>query len=210
VPRQDVSIHDAPLSKRELQDAALVAARAFHTDPFFEYLSPMAVARARGLALYFASLLRHLGPTARILTGRRDGAVIGIGAWIPPEGYPFTASLQLAQTLGALRALYRVPPSIVRGLRYLTAIETAHPKEPLWYLQLLACDAQHQGTGVGTALVEGVLAECDRDGIASYLETQKEANLAYYGRFGYEVAATLNPVRDGPPLWTLRREPRQR
>jgi GNAT superfamily N-acetyltransferase len=208
VERSDVSIHDGPLSTREAQDAALVAARAFHTDPFFAFLSPKALPRARGLALYNHALLRSLPSTAKLLTARRDGRIVGVGAWVPPGAYPYALSVQLRQSLGALRALYRVPPSLVTGTRYLAAIDKAHPKEPLWYLQLLVCDPEHQRTGVGAALQEEVLARCDADGVGAYLETQKEDNLAYYRRFGYEVVTTLTPVRDGPPLWAMRREPR--
>jgi GNAT superfamily N-acetyltransferase len=208
VAARDVSVHDAPLTKLELQDAALVSAHAFHTDPFFEFLSPRAIPRARGLVLWSHSICAHLGPTGSLLTARRDGRIVGVGAWVPPGGYPYPASTQLAQTLGALHALYRIPSAMVKGLRYLTAIEKAHPKEDLWYLQLLACAPEHQRTGVGAALLHGTLARADDEGVPAYLETQNEDNLAYYARFGFEVATTLSPVRGGPPLWALRREPR--
>jgi GNAT superfamily N-acetyltransferase len=205
----DVSIHDEPLTRREYQEAAVVAARAFHTDPFFEFLTRNAVARSRGLDLYLLAVCRHLGHKGRLLTARRGGRIVGVAAWVAPGGYPYPVATQLGQGLGALRALSRVPPALVTGARYLLAIEKAHPKhEELWYLQLLACDPEHQRQGVGGALLEGVLGECDRDGIASYLETQKEDNLAYYRRFGYELSETLTPVKHGPPLWTMRREPR--
>jgi ribosomal protein S18 acetylase RimI-like enzyme len=204
----DVLVSDAPLGRREVEDVALVAARAFHTDPFFAFLSPGAVLRARGLALYFRTTTRHLGPTARVLTARREGQIVGVAGWVAPGGYPYPVREQLFQALGTLRALAPRPPALVDGARYLQAIERAHPKEPHWYLQLLACDPEHQRSGVGSALLDGTLAQCDREGISAYLETQKEDNLAYYRRFGFEVEEELRPVRDGPPLWTMRREAR--
>jgi GNAT superfamily N-acetyltransferase len=205
--RQDVSVHDARLTALECQEAALVAARAFHTDPFFEYLAPKAMPRARGLALWCNSICAHLPPGGRLLTARREGRIVGVGAWIPPGAYPFPAATQVAQTLGALRAMYRTPSAVPKGLRYLTAMDKAHPKEQLWYLQLLACEPEHQRTGVGAALMEGVLEQCDTEGVASYLETQNDDNLPYYRRHGYEVVTTLTPVRGGPALWAMRREP---
>jgi GNAT superfamily N-acetyltransferase len=204
----DVSITDAPLTRREVDEAAVVAARAFQTDPFFEYLSPGSVARARGLALYCHTLCAHLAPSSRLLTARRDGRIVGVGLWVPPGAFPFPLPLQLRQTLGALRALYRVPPSIPKGMRYLLAMEKAHPKEPLWYLQLLVTDPEHQRQGVGAALQREVLETCDREGLSAYLETQKEDNLVYYRRFGYEVVGELAPIRGGPQLWRLQRTPR--
>ncbi len=206
--RRDLSVHDTPLTKLELQDAALVSAHAFHTDPFFEFLAPRAIPRSQGLVIWSHSICSHLGPKGTLLTARREGRIVGVGAWVPPGGYPYPASTQVAQTLGALHALYRIPTALVKGLRYLTAIEKAHPKEDLWYLQLLACAPEHQRTGVGAALMEGTLARADGDGVAAYLETQNEDNLAYYARFGFEVVNILSPVRAGPPLWALRREPR--
>ena len=52
-----------------------------------------------------------------------------------------------------------------------------------------ASDPAHQGTGIGTALLEPVLATCDRDGVPAYLESSKEANVPYYERFGWKVTA---------------------
>jgi GNAT superfamily N-acetyltransferase len=208
VPLADVTIHDEPLTRREYQEAAVVAARAFHTDPFFEYMTPNAVARSRGLDLYMLGVCRNLGSEGRLLTARRGGRIVGVAAWIPPGGYPYPVRTQLGQGLGALRGLSRVPSALVTGVRYLVAIEKAHPKEELWYLQLLVTDPEHQRQGIGGSLLEGVLSECDRDGVAAYLETQKQDNVVYYRRFGFELAETLSPVSDGPSLWTMRREPR--
>ncbi|MHB1854141.1 MAG: GNAT family N-acetyltransferase, partial [Acidimicrobiales bacterium] len=78
----------------------------------------------------------------------------------------------------------------------------------MWYLQLLAVDPSVQRGGIGGTLQGQVYPQADRDGLVSYLETQKEANLAYYRRFGYELDRELHPVKNGPPLWTMRREPR--
>ena len=204
----EIEISDAPLSKREMQDVALVSARAFHTDPFFAYLSPGAMLRSRGLNRFGLTTAQHLGPKGLLLTARREGAIVGVGGWVAPGGYPYPAREQVLQTVGALRALYPQPPSLLKGLKYLTAVEKAHPKEPLWYLQLLCCDPEHQRSGVGAALQQQVLARCDTDGVGAYLETQNEDNLAYYGRFGWELVDTLRPQRDGPSIWTMRREPR--
>ncbi|HLK45459.1 MAG TPA: GNAT family N-acetyltransferase, partial [Acidimicrobiales bacterium] len=178
MPASDFTITAAPLTRAELHEAAAVSARAFHTDPFFEFLAPKAVPRARGLALYSLALCANLGPRARLLTARVDGRVVGVGAWLPPGAYPYRLRDQVAQGLGTLRALYRVPASITKGARYLLAIEKAHPKDELWYLQLLVCDPEHQRKGIGAALQAEVLETCDREGLPAYLETQKESNLA--------------------------------
>ncbi|HUD69937.1 MAG TPA: GNAT family N-acetyltransferase [Acidimicrobiales bacterium] len=205
---QDVEISNAALSKREKEDVALVSARAFHSDPFFAFLSPGALRRSRGLNRFGLTTAQHLGPKGLLLTARRGGKIVGVGGWVAPGGYPYPVRDQVLQTVGALRALYPSPTSLLKGLKYLTAVEKAHPKEHLWYLQLLCCDPEHQRSGVGGALQGEVLRRCDAEGIGAYLETQNEDNLAYYRRFGWELVDTLRPLSDGPPIWTMRREPR--
>jgi GNAT superfamily N-acetyltransferase len=194
---------------RDLQDAAVVAARAFHDDPFFEYLDPRPITRARGLVIFWRATLAALGPTA-VLTGARrsDGRLVGVAAVVPPGGYPLTAAGQARQMVGAFRAMIVRPPALRDGLRYLLAIDKAHPKEPVSYLLLLVVDPSAQRRGLGARLQEGMLTTADRDGLDCYLETQKQENLAYYRRFGYEVADELRPVKAGPSLWTMRRPAR--
>jgi GNAT superfamily N-acetyltransferase len=126
---------------------------------------------------------------------------------VAPGGYPPSARAQIRQSLGALRALAPRPPALVAGTRYLTAIDKAHPRDDHWYLELLVVDPSVQRLGVGALLQGPLLADADRTGLDCYLETQNEANLAYYRRFGYDVAEVLRPVAGGPPLWTMRRPP---
>jgi ribosomal protein S18 acetylase RimI-like enzyme len=82
-----------------------------------------------------------------------------------------------------------------------------HPHEPHWYLAVLGTDPSFQRTGAGTALLDPVLARIDAEGLPAYLETQKEANLAWYGRFGFELVERVD-VRACPPIWTMRRAER--
>lgn len=205
-PRVDL----APLHPkgRELSDAALVAARAFHNDPFFEYLDPDGVTRARGLALFWRASIVAASTAAGVrMTGARDrdGRLVGLSVVLPPGGYPFPALSQARQLAGALRAMIIKPPALVRGTRYLFAIEKAHPKDRLWYLFLLVVDPAVQRGGIGTLLQQEMLEQADAEGLDCYLETQKQENVAYYRRFGYEVDQELRPVPSGPPLFTMRR-----
>lgn len=206
--RVEVTVEPLPRRRRELDEAGAVAARAFQFDPFFEFLSPRPLLRARGLGLYWRAVLASVGPEAH-LDGARDGTgrLAGVAAWIPPGAYPPPVRNQLRQSLGALRALAPRPPALVAGTKYLLAIDKAHPRDDHWYLELLVVDPSVQRLGVGGLLQRPMLEEADRSGLPCYLETQNEANLAYYRRFGYEVVEVLRPVAGGPPLWTMRRPP---
>lgn len=193
----------------ELNDAAAVATRAFQFDPFFVHLTKRPLLRARGLGIFIRSTLASLGERAEVDGARQpDGRLIGVAAWLKPGGYPLPISAQLHQSAGAFWAMWPVPRSLVEGTKYLLAIDKVHPREPLWYLNLLVADPSAQRSGVGTKLQETVLERADAEGLPAYLETQNPDNVPYYGRFGYEVVHEARPVPNGPPLWTLRREPR--
>lgn len=206
--RLTTDIEIRPLSTRgpELEEAAMVGARAFYHDPFFEFLEPHPVRRARALALFTRAILAATDGAGQVTGARHpDGRLAGVCAWLPPGTYPRPAASQVRQMLGTLRAMALRPAALSIGLRYLLAIEKAHPKEPVWYLLLLVVDPSVQRSGIGGRLQEEGLAAADRDGLDCYLETQKLENVAYYRRTGYDVDQELHPVAGGPPLWTMRR-----
>ncbi len=51
-----------------------------------------------------------------------------------------------------------------------------------------------------------MLERCDAEGLPSYLETQRRANIPYYERFGFSLKGEVTAL-DSPPLWLLWREP---
>ncbi len=203
-----IAVERLTLDRATLDAAAAVATEAFADDPFFCFLSPGERVRRRGLRIYFRAAVAYLGDRGLVLGARQDGRLVGVAAFIRPDGYPLPIGVQLRQAAASFRALAVRPPALVAGSKYLLAMDKAHPRERIWYLELLAVDPSAQRRGHGGALQEEVYAEADRDQLASYLETQKEENLAYYRRFGYDVTGELRPVKNGPPLWTMRREPR--
>ena len=194
----------------DLQDAALVAARAFHDDPFFEYLDPNAVTRARGLAIFWRSTIAAAAPKAKLTAARRagDGRLVGLSAVVAPGDWPLSVAGQVRQLGGAFRAMVIRPRALARGTRYLLSMEAAHPKDQLWYLLLLVVDPSAQRSGIGGMLQAEMLRRADEDGLDCYLETQKRDNVAYYGRFGYDLERELKPVAGGPPLFLMRRAPK--
>ena len=86
-------------------------------------------------------------------------------------------------------------------------IERHHPHDPHLYLGVLGVDPARQGSGVGSALLVPGLELCDREGLAAYLETGRERNLAFYGRHGFRVTESIR-LPAGPQVWLMRRDPR--
>jgi ribosomal protein S18 acetylase RimI-like enzyme len=82
-----------------------------------------------------------------------------------------------------------------------------HPKEPHWYLPMIGVEPTQQGKGHGSALMQHVLAQCDRDRLPAYLEASKPANVPFYERHGFEVISTIQ-VGASPPIFPMVRYPR--
>ena len=63
-----------------------------------------------------------------------------------------------------------------------------------WYLYNLSVRKDAQGKGIATKLLLPVLDFCDDEKMVTYLETNKESNVAMYERFGFELKeSTLIP-----------------
>jgi GNAT superfamily N-acetyltransferase len=141
-----------------------------------------------------------------IWVARVGSKVAAVAVWLPPGGYPRGA---WRETLGILRDMRSVPRLGSRlrvSIRLQNALQRAHHRvnEPHWYLSLLGADPAFQRSGAGTALLAPILDRCDTDGLPAFLETQKEENVPWYHRFGFEVVEELK-VSGCPSMWTMRR-----
>jgi ribosomal protein S18 acetylase RimI-like enzyme len=202
-------LDEGPLSRRDRHAAAGVATRAFLDDAYFAYLLPGAKFRAHALPILFSGQIGHLGNHGRIVVVRDDGdRVVGVAVWLATGGFPLSIGVQIAQIPSSLRALYSRPHSLTVGGLYLRELLNVHPKEPHWYLMLLAVEPTLQRSGVGAMLMEDGIAHIEAERVGAYLETQKIDNLAYYRRFGFELRETLHPAADGPAYYTMWRPAR--
>jgi predicted N-acetyltransferase YhbS len=80
------------------------------------------------------------------------------------------------------------------------------PDVPHWHLGPVAVDTHLQGRGVGSNLMRVFCAKMDAAEEDAYLETDKEINLPFYERFGFEVVGTEKVL--GVPNWFMIRRAR--
>lgn len=73
---------------------------------------------------------------------------------------------------------------------------------------MLGTDPDHQGKGIGSALVSHVTDKADAEGMPCYLESSKESNVPFYVCHGFEVTEELSLPANGPKVWGMWREPR--
>ena len=181
-----------------------MAAAAFDDDPFTLFLYPDS-SRRRGYLWGIAAGLRTALPLGATYTTPAPG-IEGVAALYPPGRYPRPWWVEAWQLRAAL---LRVPlGTILRAMRVADAVRRVHPKEPHWYLDTLAVRPDRQRQGVGSFLIAPTLERADADALPVYLETTKEANLAYYRRFGFEVLEELTFAGGELKVWTMLRPPR--
>jgi GNAT superfamily N-acetyltransferase len=197
------------MSRDDTVSATISAARAFYDDPVLGWFQPRLLRQQRSFHRPFGAVIGDALQDGEAWVATVEGRVRGVAAWLPPGSYPRSIRRDLRVAIRSLPAF--LPPSrhALGGVRLVATIERAHPNEPHWYLALLAVDPLLQGRGLGTALLQPVLARADDDGLLAYLETQKPENVPWYARSGFTVTETFQ-VGPFPPVWGLRREPARR
>ena len=200
------------LASSRALDALPLLVRAFDEDPLFRFFAPEKETRARFVGEVMRTNLEMTAPRghARVV---EDPVLRAACLWVPPGGQPKAASVAsiraaaVARTLARWARHGREAARIGDALRVATLMEEAHPKEPHYYLQVLAVDPPWHGRGLGSAMLREIAREADRDGVPAVLETAKALNVALYRRHGFEVVRETR-VASSPPLWTMLRAPR--
>lgn len=134
-----------------------------------------------------------------------DGA--GIAVWVPPD------AREEHETIGP------APPGAEaeilgdhaeRHAAFWGWVESHVPEEPLSYLSHVGVVPERQGEGLGSALMRDGLARADSQGVATWLETSKARNAAYYEGFDFRTVVDEDAPGGGPHIWFMRRDPDRR
>lgn len=171
--------------------------RAFANDPLMRWIVPDDEQYDAGLgeAIQRLFMVMWLG-AGEIWT--TDDAV-ALAAWSPPEPQ-FDDDLR-AQ-IGVIRDGF--PADMLERLASLGPMLREHrPKEPHWYLNILATHPDWQRQGLGAAVMQPIRERCDADGLGQYLETATEEDIAYYRSRGFVVTArwTLDGSVEMAGMW---------
>lgn len=108
-----------------------------------------------------------------------------VALWLPPGVEPDEAAMAaiMAQTLR---------PEIADDVApVLQEMARCHPREPHWYLPLIAADPNWIGQGLGTLLMQHAVRRCDEEGIAAYLESSNPRNISLYERHGFRIVGEI-------------------
>jgi GNAT superfamily N-acetyltransferase len=193
-------------------------ARSFDDDPIWTHIFPDAARRPRRLELMFGPLLeiyiRH--SVAHVAVDRRDDGQsdggnqalpLGAAMWGRPGHWRTSAREILPHLVTFARAFGVKGLGHLRDLQRIEQLHEPYAREPHHYLGVLGTEPTEQGRGVGSALVAHTLARADEEGLGAYLESSKESNVPFYGRFGFEVVGD-HTFRNGPTVYLMWRKPR--
>ena len=197
----------APFTQSMVDTGTSTIARAFMSDPLYEWAFPDAATREQKLAVLHRVLLEYGLRYGQRITQSDDGRCVAI--WVPPG--QSTDLVGLARS-GMLTAPLKIGPRpMARLARADAAIEPIRKQamgdQPHWYLFIAAIDPDLQGRGRGGALLREGLARVDADGLPCFLDTNNEANLSLYEKFGFTTVAQVQVGEDGPQGWGMRRDP---
>jgi ribosomal protein S18 acetylase RimI-like enzyme len=80
---------------------------------------------------------------------------------------------------------------------------------PHYYLWGLAVDPALKRKGIGSALLQPILARADAEKMPIYLETHDEKNVAYYQKTGFQLVKTADLPNSSVSVYCMVREPIQ-
>ena len=133
--------------------------------------------------------------------------VMGVAIWNSPHQHRHGTLTLLRSGLWAAPVRLGIPAWRRRSLGpVLAAIK---PPYLCWYLNGIRVDPSSQRSGLGSALINHMLAQIDDDTQAAFLDTSEPNNLGYYERFGFRVTAESS-LPNGVPVWGMTRQAKTR
>jgi len=196
------------LRGEEIDEAGAVLSRAFDDDPLMSWWEPDLAKQRRWSPWFFTAACRtgHLYGTIHTTPGTIEGAAI----WLS-SGQTGTHVNRIVRSGMVLMPFKMGIGPFRRVMTTLAILEKLHkqnvPPEH-WYLMVLGVEPARQGHGIGSALMQPILAKADGDHVPCYLETQKARNVPLYQRHGFVVLKELDLPDGGPHIWTMRRDAR--
>jgi GNAT superfamily N-acetyltransferase len=147
-------------------DLAALLGRAFTDDPMLVW--PFGADETERITAFFRAFDEQIADLGWLW---EVGPGSGVAAWTPPGNDQVMMDIDrsMRSTLAAAEA---------RHDELWEWIADNFPREPFWYLDHLAVETEHRGTGLGAALIRHGLDFADRDGVPAFLETARPGNVA--------------------------------
>ena len=196
------------LQPPQFDAAAETLTRAFLDDPLWTFLLPTAETRAENLRRLWGGVLRFSRAYGEIYT---TPGTQGVACWIAPGKTRMSLWQQVRTRMALPRAVMSFPRDDRRraltALRLMDRVHRRLAREPHWYLMALGVAPEFQRQGIGGSLLEPVLRKSGQHGLPCYLDTETEANVAFYGKRGFEVVHEAVIPGSALRMWLMVRRP---
>jgi ribosomal protein S18 acetylase RimI-like enzyme len=197
----------AQLEALQIQSASEVLGDAFKDDPVFRKFAFQNEPGRLGTTQWISWLmLRYAHPYSAVYTTAEG--LRGVAIWIPPKQFPLN-DFRLLQKGGYALPFKLRFSKLLRFILLFFKIESCHKAymaQPHWYLMMLGVHPDHQGQGLGSALIQPILHKADRDNIPCYLETSTERAARFYQRHGFKVVKMIDLPQENIHIWAMKRE----
>jgi GNAT superfamily N-acetyltransferase len=201
-----MTLHIAPTTRQDCQQAAKVLGRAFADEPVslavYHKFSPEK--RVRALSVDFSAELKVCLRKGCPVHIEREGQVAAAAIIYPPGTYPLP---WYDQWMFLFKSVWGNGWYDVRKwLRWLEEVDTLHPTEAHYYLEYIGVDPHLQGMGLGSYIMDDLVSKADQAGVGCYLENASPRNLPFYTRFGFQVVKEKEII--GFTTWFMWRKPK--
>lgn len=187
----------------EVPLAAAVLGRGMRDNPLHvAALGSDPTVRERALTGVFGAFLAmEVATKGRVLGAFKDGGLVGVCGMMqpgccqlaPPERVVLLPRLLWHCGFGGTGKL----------LSQFGSWSKLDLAAPHWHLGPVGVERELQGQGVGSLLLREFSRLVDADATAAWLETDKEINVSFYRKHGFEVIA--EEVVNGVPNWFMER-----
>jgi GNAT superfamily N-acetyltransferase len=193
------------LGESDLPAAVGVVARGMRDNPLHvAALGTDANQRINRLTGMFTAALPLVLSKGILLGAFDEATLVGVAGMLAPGRCQPTLMEKLA-----------LAPRIVPGVGFDAAVKVRSwldewarydLRQPHWHLGPVSVDADRQGTGIGTRLMNEYCSRVDATHMIGYLETDKASNVKFYEKFGFETIASAAVL--ATPNWFMKRSAR--
>jgi len=195
------------LNDTHIRPAAEMLARAFHDEPLTIYFLPDYTDRQLHTSQFFQILVRygvHYGEAYATSPNLE-----GVAVWF--RSHKTITSAWRMIRCGAIPVLLRLTSDSIRRFwffnKYASAVRKRHAPRYHWFLSPIGVDPLFQGRGYASTLLRPMLVRMDHEGLACYLDTQSEKNVAIYQHYGFKVVEEFRIPGANFNNWAMLREP---
>jgi len=193
------------LGESDLPAAVGVVARGMRDNPLHvAALGTDANQRINRLTGMFMAALPLVLSKGILLGAFDEATLVGVAGMLAPGRCQPTLMEKLA-----------LAPRIVPGVGFDAAVKVRSwldewarydVRQPHSHLGPVSVDADRQGTGIGTRLMNEYCSRVDATHTIGYLETDKASNVKFYEKFGFETIASTAVL--ATPNWFMKRSAR--